>query len=130
MKMLIVDDSKIDRYILERLLKNVQPQVSVVHKENGGQGLQAIREYLESESEAYSFIFLDLSMPVMGGREFLRAYAELKAKTGALANTQVVIVSSSDHPQDKSLVNEFEFVAAYLVKPCQKEALNKVIESL
>lgn len=64
---LIVDDEKINRSILRRILSN---DYTILEAENGRQGV----EVLNRESDSIMAIVLDLMMPVMDGWEFLRSY--------------------------------------------------------
>ena len=71
-KVLIVDDSELDRIALKKMLKDAYEIVEAVD------GAGALR-ILESQKEfdAISAIILDLVMPQMGGFEFLREYRKV-----------------------------------------------------
>lgn len=65
-KILIVDDSKINRAILSDI---IEEKFSVLEAENGIEAMKAIREY----GNKLSLILLDLVMPEMDGLEVLAA---------------------------------------------------------
>ena len=71
-KVLIVDDSELDRIALKKMLKDAYEIVEAVD------GAGALR-ILESQKEfdAISAIILDLVMPQMDGFEFLREYRKV-----------------------------------------------------
>ena len=64
---LIVDDEKINRSILRKILSD---DYAVLEAENGRQGV----EMLDRKCDSVLAIVLDLMMPVMDGWEFLRLY--------------------------------------------------------
>lgn len=71
-KILIVDDSELDRIALKKMLKDAYEIIEAVD------GAGALR-ILESQKEfdAISAIILDLVMPQMGGFDFLREYRKV-----------------------------------------------------
>ncbi len=65
LRILVAEDDEVNRYSLQRLLKKVSCEVTVV--ENGLQALQKIRE------ENYDIVLMDVGMPVLDGLEATRA---------------------------------------------------------
>ena len=80
-KVLIVDDSKLMRIIIKKILSN--DDLFVVTGE-AGNGIEALSEI---ERDVPDIIFLDIEMPEMDGVEALK---EIRAKY----STKVVVVSS------------------------------------
>ena len=80
-KVLIVDDSKLMRIIIKKILSN--DDLFVVTCE-AGNGIEALSEI---ERDVPDIIFLDIEMPEMDGVEALK---EIRAKY----STKVVVVSS------------------------------------
>lgn len=58
---LIVDDAKINRYVLKRYLMRLKKNISITEADNG---LDALKKVAEN---TYDVIFIDLKMPVMDG---------------------------------------------------------------
>ena len=71
-KILIVDDSELDRIALKKMLKDAYEIIEAVD----GAGALRILES-QKEFEAISAIILDLVMPQMGGFDFLREYRKV-----------------------------------------------------
>jgi len=95
-----------------------------------GSGEEAI-EYLDKckagdpENELPDLVLLDLNMPGMGGKEFLR---KIKADP-ALAAIPVVILTTSD--SDKDILESFRLQAAgYIKKPVSIDGLEEVMRTL
>ncbi|VFQ84213.1 unnamed protein product [Cuscuta campestris] len=112
---LAVDDSIIDRKLIERLLKTCSYQVTVVES-----GMKAM-EVLGKEIEGVNLIITDYSMPGMTGYELLR-----KVKgCSSLRDIPVVIMSSEDLPSriDRCLQEGAE---EFFLKPVRQSDVNKL----
>lgn len=93
---LVVDDDPADTYFLRRALKQAGIPNPVI---GCGDGEEAIR-FLEGAKfggQRPCLIFLDLKMPRMNGFEFL----EWIRAAEEFAEMKVVVVSSSDLPEDR-----------------------------
>jgi CheY-like chemotaxis protein len=73
-------------------------------------------------------IFLDLSMPVMDGWEFLKEYSRLRP--GIKKNVTLFIVSSSISPQEVERAKTFRAVKDFLIKPLGKAKVIEIIGNL
>ncbi len=114
MKALVVDDSRLARNELKRLLKDFD-NVQVV-----GEAANAIEAMEKIETDKPDLIFLDIQMPGKNGFELLE---ELDATPDVIFTTAY----------DEYAIKAFEFNALdYLLKPVQKDrlagAINKVVE--
>jgi CheY-like chemotaxis protein len=110
---LVVDDDRSMRESLSALLQ--LEGYSVLEAENG----QTALEVLEKTPYLPCMILLDLAMPVMSGREFLK----LRAQDPALRKIPVVVVSGN--PPSEPL----DGIDAYLHKPVKVDHLIKVIRT-
>ena len=84
-KILIIDDSEMNRAILREVLGE---EFAVLEAANGEEGL----EYLEEHEEDISLVLLDIIMPVMDGFEVLRVMSE----KNFLDNIPVIMISSEE----------------------------------
>jgi two-component system, chemotaxis family, chemotaxis protein CheY len=105
---LVVDDDRSVRESLSELLH--MEGYAVLEAENGQEAL----EILENTPHPPCMIVLDLAMPVMDGREFLK----LRARDPALRRIPVVVVSGSPAPGEP-----FRGIVAYLQKPVEFDRL-------
>ncbi|TXD85229.1 response regulator [Subsaximicrobium wynnwilliamsii] len=96
--LMIVDDDEDDRFFFRSAVRKYNPSYKCVEAENGDDALQQLRK----AEQLPDFIFLDLNMPKMDGRECL---IELK-KDSSLAKIPVVIYSTSEYKVDKELTVE------------------------
>ena len=112
LKVLVVDDDFINRKLIQALLKRHPDLISqVVEAENGSDALQAMRENPDID-----LILLDILMPVLDGKEFLKIFRSDPE------NSKIpVIVLSTDDTQ-KSTV--FDLGAEdFIIKPIAEEDL-------
>ena len=118
MKIIIADDSRVMRNIIENALKPLN--VETIHAGNGGEVL----ECLEKQGNEISLILLDWNMPVMNGLEVLKTIK----KNNLYAHIPVLIVSTE--AEDDKMDKAFEAGAkGYLSKPFTPDKLINLIRS-
>jgi CheY-like chemotaxis protein len=88
----LIDDDDDDQFIFLTALKDVAPECECRIKNNG---LTAFRD-LQVDHDHIDMIFLDLSMPIMNGFEFLTI---LKTDS-RLSSIPITIYSTSNNPLD------------------------------
>ncbi|WKY43893.1 EAL domain-containing protein [Eubacteriaceae bacterium ES2] len=114
MKILVVDDSATDRYIIENILSDYQ----IITACDGLEALQRID--LDNEIK---LIILDLTMPVMDGFQVLRLLKENQR----LKCIRVIILTSLDEIENELAGLKLGAVD-YIRKPIHPEALKARIE--
>lgn len=91
---MIVDDDDDDREFFCEALDKLDVDLKCLHVENGEKALQ----YLQDDEQIMpDYIFLDLNMPRLDGKECLVAIK----KIDHLRKVPVIIYSTSNHPADK-----------------------------
>ena len=127
---LIVDDSKSDRYIIDRFLRKSE-QFDVISEVEDGQ--EAIDFFVNGDEAQEGFppdaVILDINMPRMNGFEFLEKYRELKQERN-LKTKLVVLLTSSAHEEDKKKANEFDEVGMFITKPFKKAHIDIILDKL
>ncbi len=112
-KVLVVDDEKVIRDFLYRLL--TLEEVDVTTAESGSQAIKI------AENEKFDIIFLDVRMPRMDGVE---AFKELKKITG---DTKYVMMTG--YPMDELLRKvENENIEAFIKKPFEIDEIMTVLK--
>jgi DNA-binding NtrC family response regulator len=110
LRILIADDEGPARFGMARALK--KSGYEIVEAENGQAALELLR------SQAIDLVFLDLSMPVLGGLEVLRA---LEGKSPA----EIIVVTANDRVQ--AAVECIRLGAAdYIAKPYEVEQVRAI----
>lgn len=114
LKCIVVDDEPLAQEVLERYLQNIREIEVVTTCSNALEAFEVLN------NEAIDLMFLDISMPVISGLDFLRS----------LHKAPAVIITTA-HP-DYALQGYDLDVVDYLVKPVSMErfmkAVNKAIE--
>jgi two-component system sensor histidine kinase/response regulator len=118
-KVLIVDDNRTNRRILEGMLKRWEMKSTSV--ESGEEALAQLSSAWEA-GEAYGLLLTDMHMPEMDGFtliERIRQRPELSTAT-------VMMLTSAGHRGDGARCQELG-VAAYLLKPIRQTELREAI---
>ncbi|KAJ3205577.1 hypothetical protein HDU67_008770 [Dinochytrium kinnereticum] len=113
---LVVDDSSINRKILERLLRRSGVKRRIEECTNG---LEAV-EKLSAKPEGYTGIFMDIQMPVMDGSEATRRIREMGIKI------MPIIAVTASFVDEETLKKEFGFTAL-APKPFLKADAEKIL---
>ena len=96
--LMIVDDDKDDRFFFRSAIRKYNPSYECIEANNGEDALNQLRK----AKQLPDFIFLDLNMPKIDGRECL---IELK-KDKTLKAIPTIIYSTSDSKIDIELFKE------------------------
>ncbi|THB67374.1 MAG: response regulator [Gammaproteobacteria bacterium] len=114
---LVVDDSRLARIALSKLLKTRNIIVDMA-----GSGAEAIEVAEKTEPDV---IFMDYMMPDMDGYETTRKICT----TPTIAEIPVVMCTSQDTEEDRKKARD-SGAKGFLTKPTTQEVLNKVIDAL
>ncbi len=112
LKILIVDDDFINRKLLQALLRK-HPDIvrETVEAENGSEALTILRD-----DTSIDLILLDILMPVLDGKEFLKIFRSDSANS----NIPVVVLTTDDTQK----AGAYELGADdFLLKPINEDEL-------
>ena len=114
---LIVDDDFINRKLISTLLKK-HPDIvgTMVEAENGSEALSILRE-----DSSINMILLDIIMPILDGKEFLKIFRSNEENNGI-----PVLVLSTDDTQRTTVFNLG--ADAFLLKPIKEGELIPAIK--
>lgn len=124
---LLVEDDPGDRKLIGKSLAEQEMDIEVFVAESGEEALEYLSRSKAGESGCPkpNLVLLDLNMPGMGGREFLR---RLKADD-ELDTIPVVILTTSDSEQDMLATYKLQ-AAGYIKKPPTLNGFRKVFSQL
>lgn len=114
MKILIVDDILINRYIIKETVKKLGYQVW--EAENGKKALDLINEIL------FDVIFLDIEMPVMNGVETARA---IRALPSPKNKVKIIAITAYNPSIIHEELNMSDFDQT-ITKPYSLEKIKKI----
>ena len=122
---MIIDDDEDDRYFFKDVIKKMHSTVECLEAAGCEEGMAL----LKTATKLPHFIFLDINMPRVDGRECLK---QLK-KDASLKHIPVIMYSTSF---SKETIKEFQILGAsnYLIKPTDltnlSSQLREVVKNL
>jgi two-component system, chemotaxis family, chemotaxis protein CheY len=121
MKILIVDDSALDRKLLMRIIQKAEIPNEIIQAEDGEKGL----EMLAANFQDICLVLLDWQMPKLNGIEVLEGIA----KVPAVANIPVIMVTASGAEDNKKLAYSVNpKLAGYIVKPYKPDQMIEAVK--
>lgn len=121
----LIDDDETYIYISKRMLKQIDNINKIEVFGNGLDGLNYLKSNIDNPLLLPEIIFLDLSMPIMDGWQFLEELVNLDAAN--LKKITIYICSSSISPYDIDRAKSLNAVTGYIIKPLSKEDFTKLI---
>lgn len=124
-KILFVDDSPLDHFILKRILNKYQLDYEVNCTADGEEVLGFLKENRLNKPVLPDIILLDLYMPQFDGWLFLEKMQQVYPQLSK--PLKLYVLSSSINPRDIQWVTKFEFVQSFIFKPITKEILERLV---
>ncbi len=128
MKILIVDDSKSVRFLMEEMLSGYGKCDAA---ENGLLAVEAFESASES-GEPYDIVFLDIEMPVMNGQEALLKMREIEEDKDIMELDETAIIMATSLSDSKNITDAIHGgeATSYIVKPLTREKIAEKLGSL
>jgi len=121
MKILVIDDSLLDRKLLIRTLVKAEIHQEILQAEDGEKAL----EVLANNHEDIGLLLLDWQMPKMTGIELMAGMMKIPV----LASIPIIMVTASGSEDNKKLAKDINpKLAGYIVKPYKPEELLQIIK--
>ena len=128
---LIVDDSEADRYYIERMMGEENPNCKVFNAEDGERAIDFLSGF-EAKKDEYkdgfppTIIFLDINMPRMNGFDFLDAFSKLKEQDSRYNSIVIMMYTSSDNKEDMEKAKQYACVKDYIIKPISESDIERI----
>lgn len=120
---IVVDDSKLDCFIAEKIIKNTGRSETVNTFQQATDALVYIKTLPPSSTP--SIVFVDIQMPVMNGFEFVEAFEALPEDIRQ--GYSIYMLSSSINENDIAKVKGYKSVKQFLNKPLTNNAITVVL---
>jgi len=124
----LVDDDDVFVYLTKKTIRNTNRVDLIKVFSNGLDAIKFLQENWEKPDLLPDILFLDLSMPIMDGWQFLDEFIKINPKIGK--EIHLYICSSSISPEDLAQSKTFKEVSDFIVKPLNKEKLIDLIDKL
>ena len=124
MHFIVIDDSKLDCFIAEKVIQNTGRSESVKSFMTASEALDYIKQ--SSPSDKKTILFIDIQMPLMNGFEFVEAF-EKNVPQEVRTNYVVNLLSSSINESDMIRAKGYKSVNQFLNKPLTKNSLDAVL---
>jgi two-component system chemotaxis response regulator CheY len=123
MKILIVDDSHMDRRLLISVLRRHMVKSEILQASDGEEGLSILGDNFRD----IDLIFLDWQMPKMDGLEFMRTMSKIEA----LNHIPIIMISASGSDSDKQAAyNITPQLRGFIVKPFKPDFIMQTIREV
>lgn len=109
----VVDDDPLYIFSMKKLLKISEFCHNPLFFKNGQEALDSITPNVSYDENLPDIIFLDISMPLMNGWQFLDQLVQLPIQK----HIKIYIVSSSIDPSDMEKSQFYSIVTDYIYKP-------------
>lgn len=121
---IVVDDSKLDCFIAEKIIQNSGRCEKVNTFQQATDALEHIKNLPLPQTK--TIIFVDIQMPVMNGFEFVEAFETLSAEIREPYS--IYMLSSSINENDIARVRGYTSVKQFLNKPLTNSSIAMVLE--
>lgn len=120
----VIDDNTIDNYVTDKVLKKAGFATEVACFTEARLALLSLESLIGSSNKMPEVLFLDISMPVMNGFDFLDVFSKLDFKSQK--KPVIFMLSSSVDQNDMSRALNNPAVCHYLNKPLTVDATQKL----
>lgn len=124
----LIDDDEIFVFLTKITIEQTKLVNKVRVFDNGLDAINFIRDNMSDPEMLPEIIFLDLSMPIMDGWQFLEQFTKVCPQLGR--KITIYICSSSISAQDIERAKLISEVTDYIIKPLTKDKLVDVLNSL
>ncbi|HXD77880.1 MAG TPA: response regulator [Puia sp.] len=121
----LIDDDPVFVYLTKKIICSVNVGCTIREFADGELAIDKLKEICGEANLLPDIIFVDLSMPVMDGWEFLNEYDRLWPSLGK--PIELFIVSSSISPQEVERSKSYRAVTDFLIKPVAKGKIAEIM---
>jgi len=123
-KVIIIDDSEVDRYIAKYFIETHNFTNEIIEFELAQEAIKFLENNKDGFQQLHVLILLDIRMPQMDGFEFLEEINEFLNNNKE--NCSIIILTSSFDVSDRKRAKENPFVKNFISKPLNEAKLQEI----
>lgn len=127
-KITLIEDDEVIVYLTKKIIKETE-RIELLNVL--GNGKQAIDYFIENKNNPAllpDVIFLDISMPIIDGWQFLEEFVLIRHQMQKPVS--IYITTSSISQSDLNKAKNIGFISDFIIKPINLENFNAIIEKL
>lgn len=114
---LAIDDTAINLFLIEQLIKKICPEAKVLKSENGEDGILKFKE------NKVDLIFLDIQLPTIDGFE-----TALEIRKAEVDGSRTPIIALSGYEKEQLITNgDSKSMDDFLRKPIKMQSLEEIV---
>ena len=125
---IVIDDSKLDCFIAEKIIRNTGRSESIKSFLHATDALEFIKNNTQDTSEFKTILMVDIQMPIMNGFDFVEAFDKLANVNRE--NFIIYVLSSSINENDLNRVRYLSSVIQFLNKPLTSNTLSALLDMI
>jgi CheY-like chemotaxis protein len=122
----LIDDDPIYSFTTQVRFKNAGFEKKILEFQNGENAFFELLPILQSQPSFIDIIFLDINMPIWDGWDFLDELQKINIDHFP----PIIMVSSSNNPDDKERSSQYASVVAFEEKPLLPEKVMEILQNL
>lgn len=127
-KITLIEDDDVIVYLTKKIIKETK-RIELLNVL--GNGKQAIDYFIENKNNLEllpDIIFLDISMPIIDGWQFLEEFTTIRDQMKKTIS--IYITTSSFSQNDLNKAKNIGFITDFIIKPISLENFNAIIDKL
>lgn len=128
LRILFIDDDKATNFLNKHIAKKNAKVGSTVLLDSAFEAINYLEKQVINPLDKPDIIFLDINMPAMNGWEFLDVFYNIES--GLIRDIEIVILSSSDDPNDLNKFKTHDTLLDFVKKPLDSKLFNDVLLKL
>lgn len=121
----LIDDDQIFQFITDTTLRRINPNIKIEKYLDGEQGINSIKQRIDTPEILPDIVMLDINMPFMNGWDFLKEYQTINDRIEK--SIHIYMLTSSDDPDDIEKAKKISELSGYLIKPVTEDELEVLI---
>jgi CheY-like chemotaxis protein len=122
----VIDDNDVYQFVMKNSINKLNPNIKILAYLNGEEGIESLKEMIETKQPLPDVILLDINMPIMDGWEFMNEFIKIKSQLPRVM--PIYLTTSSLDASDIDKAKRYEDITGFLSKPIDRHTLLKITQ--